>query len=411
MPTRRRKVFGPLFYSTLVVAFLVTSYVELELNESTIRGYLRERSEWQQEQALLAELKSEDSIVRERALAALLKGHSSAVVPYLVEAARDPRREVRALASRHLTEAGADLEVIIPVLVAASSDADDTIRLQAALAFDRIRMQVQFQAGGPVMGSAGNGTQSRLRADTIKVLRLLLRDRVTATRIAAADALGQFDADPGVAADLVAAAEDTDRQVQLAAARALLRINGPGDPTAGRILVSLMGSRDPVGDRMMVLETVKSATAQVQREAMTALASLLTEADHAIHPDVIDCLVAAGPLARSAVPALEQLLLDKDPEERNLAGVGIAKIEGKTGARTLPILLDLIADVAAMREKRQSLIEMIRQSNAADLVKVTPILIRQLGSRNPQIRADAMEMLGTIIGDTPAEMPAAPAGK
>ena len=102
---------------------------------------------------------------------------------------------------------------------------------------------------------------------------------------------------------------------------------------------------------------------------------------------------------------------DKDPDQRNMAGVAITKIEGKTSARTLPILLGLIADVAAMRDQRQSLIEMIRKSNAPDLVKVTPILIRQLGSKNPQVRVDAMEMLGTIIGDTPAEMPVATAGK
>ena len=222
--------------------------------------------------------------MRERTLAALMKGHSQAVVPYLVEAARDPRREVRALASRHLTETGADVEVIVPLLVAAANDADDTIRLQAALAFDRIRWHVEFQAGGPITGSSVKGTQTRSRVESIKALRLLLKDKVTPTRIAAADALGQFDADPGVAADLVAAAGDADRRLQLAAARALLKINGPGDPTAGRILVSLIGSRDPISDRMMTLEVVKSATAQVQGQAIAALASLLTEADLADPP-------------------------------------------------------------------------------------------------------------------------------
>ena len=64
MPTRRRRMFGPLFYSTVVIALLVASYVELEMNESTIRGYLREWSSRQQDQALLAELESEDSIAQ-----------------------------------------------------------------------------------------------------------------------------------------------------------------------------------------------------------------------------------------------------------------------------------------------------------------------------------------------------------
>jgi HEAT repeat protein len=411
MSTRKRRMFGPLFYSTLVIAVLVTVYVEFEIYQPNIQGYLQERAAWQQEQALLVELESEDSMTRERALAALMRAHSEAVVPYLVKAARDPRREVRALASRHLTETSSNLDVIVPALIAAASDADDAIRLQAALAFDRIRLQAEFQAGGATAGSSTKERQTRLSSECITTLRELLKDKVAPTRVAAADALGQFGPESGVTADLVTATADPDRRLQLAAAKSLLKINGPDDPTAGRVLVSLIGSRDPTGDRMMILDVVKSASAQIQGEAIAALASLLSEADLVIHQDVIDCLVAAGPVARTALPAIEKLLNDKDPMQRNMAGVAITKIGGKASAHTLSILLGLIADVTVEPEKRHSLIEMIRVSNAADLAKVTPILIRQLGNKNPQVRFDAMEMLGTIIGDTPAEMPVSTSGK
>ena len=224
------------------------------------------------------------------------------------------------------------MEVIVPLLVAAANDADDTIRLQAALAFDRIRWHAEFQPGGPSTGSSGTGTQTRFRVESIEALRRLLQDKVAPTRIAAADALGRLGPDPGVAADLVAAAGDSDRRLQLAAATAVLKINGPDDRAAGLVLVSLIGSRDPVGDRMMTLEVVKSANARVQGQAIASLASLLTEADPAIRQDAVDCLVAAGPVGRSALPALEQLLNDKDPDQRNMAGIAIAKIEGKTSA-------------------------------------------------------------------------------
>jgi hypothetical protein len=62
-------------------------------------------------------------------------------------------------------------------------------------------------------------------------------------------------------------------------------------------------------------------------------------------------------------------------------------------------------------DRRQRILEWIRELNAPDLAKVTPILIRQLGSKDPQVRTDALEMLGSIVGDFPAEMPALTLGK
>ncbi len=250
-----------------------------------------------------------------------------------------------------------------------------------------------------------------LRARSINALRALLKDKASPTRVAAADALEKLGADEEAAADLVAATGDSDRDVRFAAARALLKINGANDGAAGRTLVALIGSRDPIGDRLSILQAVNSASPEVQNRAIAVLSSLLGEDDLLIHPDVVDCLVAAGPRARPALPALERLLNGKTPEERGIAAIAIARIEGTTSPRTLPTLLRLIEDLAVPLDRRHKTLEWIRELNAPDLAKVTPILIRQLGSKDPQVRMDAMEMLGSIVGDFPAEMPAPTRGK
>ena len=407
MSKPRRRMFGPLFYSTLVISALLTISGEFVIHESTVRKYLEERGLLQQEQALLAELRSHESKVRDAALKALMQRRSKAVVPYLLEAAHDSRPEVRVLACRHLPETDADYAVMVPILVVAASDLVENIRCEAALAFGRIRSQRVSQGGVSIPITDVGGMAPGLRAESIKALRRLLKEKALGTRIAAADALGRLGPDPEAVVDLVAATRDAGRELQFSAAQALLKINGANDPTAGRTLVALIGSRDPIGDRLGILNLVRSTGEEVQDQVIVALASLLTEADPAIHQDAIDCLIAAGPRARTALPAIERLLNDKDPDRRCMAAIAVARVDGKISPRTLAILLRMIEDVDVLPERRQSIIELIRELNAADLVKATPILIRLLGSQFPQVRTSSLEMLGSIIVDAPAEMPAA----
>jgi hypothetical protein len=60
------------------------------------------------------------------------------VVPQLIEAARDPRADLRALACRYLIESGAKLDVVVPILVTAASDVEEKVRYEAACAFGRL---------------------------------------------------------------------------------------------------------------------------------------------------------------------------------------------------------------------------------------------------------------------------------
>jgi HEAT repeats len=260
---------------------------------------------------------------------------------------------------------------------------------------------------------ATHGTTSAdLRAACKKALRRLVHDRAGQTRIAAADALALFGPDPDAAADLAAAATaDNERDVRFAAARALLKVSGSNDPSAGRTLVALVSDAEPIGDRSAILDSVMSAGDQVQEQAIAALARLLADVDLSTHGDIVECLAACGPRARAALPVFERLLSDEDPAERAAAGIAIAAIEGKESERVVPILLKMIDDVAIAAENRQAALEKIRELNEAELVKATSILIRQLASRNAEVRRTAIDMLGAIIETTPAEMPAPPGSK
>ena len=78
---------------------------------------------------------------------------------------------------------------------------------------------------------------------------------------------------------------------------------------AGRTLVALVADPEPIADRRAVLDVVLSAGEDVQDQAVAALARLLADVDLTndqsdIHGDVVDCLVACGPRARAALPAL-----------------------------------------------------------------------------------------------------------
>ena len=91
----------------------------------------------------------------------------------------------------------------------------------------------------------------------MQALRRLLKDRSSAVRTAAAEALAGFGPDPAAAADLIAATGDLDRAVRFAASVALLKLNGPTDSPAARTLVALVADPDAVPDRLAIFEVLK----------------------------------------------------------------------------------------------------------------------------------------------------------
>jgi HEAT repeat protein len=391
----RRRMFGPLFYTTAAIAIAILLFKLVQIGAELPKKVV----EWQRQRALIAALRDEDSRAREAAAEALVRGGSGSALPCLIEAAHDSRSELRMLACRYLVQLNTEEEVVVPILIAAANDSDPGVRLEAALALGRIQHAVAVMPGGV--------TASGPRSEIITALRRLMEDNASATRVAAADALGRFGPDAATAADLVTATRDKERDVRLAAARALLKVSGPDDASAGQTLIALVGDPGPIADRRAVLDVVISAGAAVQDRAAAALAGLLNDADTSIDADVIDCLVPLGPRARVALPALGRLLDDEDSAHRAMAGLAFATIGGKSAPRAIPALLRILDDPSLAPEWRQSALEKIRELDEAELVKATPILIRQLASKDQDVRLAAMEMLGQVVSETPVELPTA----
>ena len=82
------------------------------------------------------------------------------------------------------------------------------------------------------------------------VLCRLLKDPDSEVRAAAAEGLGE-GAGAAAPRELIAAAADPDRNVRLAVAKAMLRRNGPDDPTASGLFCALVADpcRLPIGFR------------------------------------------------------------------------------------------------------------------------------------------------------------------
>jgi HEAT repeat protein len=399
---QRRRLFGPLLYGTLVVGALATAYTGVMTAWPAIKERWEVRS-------LAAALRGSDPRAREAAASALVWKGQRAGLPHLLEAARDPRAEVRLLALRTLVDALVNPRTVVPLLVAAADDGHDEVRLAAAQALGRVLRYAGSSVSQP--RAAANAAVEGQRAQARAALRRLLKDRAAEVRTAAADTLGELGPDPSVAADLATAADDEDRGVRLAAARALLKASGPGDQVAARTLVALVGDPSPIADRSAVMEVLMTVDWSTQDRAIAALAGLLTGGDPLVISDVIACLDAIGPKARGALPALERLVLDDDPGLRTAAGLAIVNIEGPGSRRAVAILVGFVTDERLSRERRHKALQRLRGRGASATAQVTPELIRQLGDTSADVRTAAVELLWLIVPDAPAQMPGAVGGK
>jgi HEAT repeat protein len=394
---KRRRVFGPLFYSTLVVALLALAFTAF------LRALpaLEERHELR---AAVDQLRNPDAGIRESAAVRLARRGDEAGLARLIEAARDPSAEVRASACRGLVAGQANPRVVVPVLVVAAKDTRDEVRLEAARGFGRV-VDLATYFALPTAGAPG-GLSPELRTECVDALRRLLGDRAYEVRAAAADALANYGPDPGLAGDLANATGDGERDVRFASAKALLKVNGPGDATAVKALVALAAEPDLVPDRRAVMEVVRAAGPEAQALAAEALARLVAPGtDPVVLHDVIGCLSLAGPGARATLPALEGLMKGKDPDLRYAAGMALAEIELFTSRRGAAVLITIVNDSEQPIEGRTAALETLRMVGPSALAKATPGLIRQLGDPKVDVRFAAAQLLSAIIGDTPAQMP------
>jgi HEAT repeat protein len=426
-----------LLYSTLVVAVLAAMYPA----SWHVEQVLRRIEDRRQVASLVAMLRAAEPATRESAANRLVARGPEVSLPVLREAARDPRGEVRALACKFLVKVGGNPTETVPVLIAAAADGREDVRIEAARGLGLAAMSRPRPKGAGASPGGPGGWKAALWDDALRTVRRLLQDRAGLVRAEAAGALARFGLDPSGSADLTAAVDDGDRAVRLAAARALLEINGRDDPRAACALIALAASTDAVPDRPEALRVVRTMGEAVQDRAVAALAGLLTRGDPDILPDVLACLPEAGPRAKAAVPALEAMLDHAEPALRAGAAMAIVAIEspedpqatgddtfgmpvmpvgagmgmmagmiapapaGRSNPRIASILARIVADAAVPRELREHALGMIRVADAPALAKASSDLVRQLADPDPNVRRTAIDLLSRIIDVAPAGLP------
>ena len=144
MARQRRRIFGPLLYSTLVLAVIATATTWVV---TVGADRMRTAGEREQLNAFATMLQNANPAIRERGAKFLLTKGPEVALPYLLEAARDPHSAARALACRSLVEAFADPAVVAPVLIAAAGDDRDEVRLEVARGLGRVRLHGALASG------------------------------------------------------------------------------------------------------------------------------------------------------------------------------------------------------------------------------------------------------------------------
>ena len=239
MSRPRRKMFGPFFYAALLAWALVAIYGGVEVARPRVETWLKQR-------AILKALRSPDIPTR-RGVALNLEHESPAFArAYLLEALGDPSIDVRLAACRSLAHHGYEPQTLIPVLSAAAADEKIEARVETARILSRIMALAAFQVRSSADGLADTAVQAR--SDSHSLLYRLLKDPVPEVRAAAADSLGEGGLDSSVAAQLIAAAGDSDRGVRLA-------IAAPCCGSMGRAIARPPASSPawlPIGSRLAI---------------------------------------------------------------------------------------------------------------------------------------------------------------
>lgn len=396
MVRQRKRMFGPLLYSTLLLGAFAAGYSALVVYGPALRD------QWNQ-RLLVNQAHSGDPKAREEALNSLVARGAGVAMPHVTAATHDPNINVRIAAWRHLIELTRDPAVVIPVLSSGSNDPDPHARQAAAYGFVHLADVTEGMTRTRVTGAGWNANR---RVESRKIVQRLLSDPNISVRISAAGALAKLGADPSSTTALEAAATDLDWDIRFAAASALLKLNGKADVTAVRTLLEFVALPGVIPERGAALETLKGISDQAFDQAVAALALRLSDADSAVRYDIIGCLAAAGTRARRALPVIEKLAQDPDPDVRKAAMTAIVSIEGPQSARGRAVLLKVISDPTLASEQRQTALITFREANPSALPTVTPRLISQLADPNPTVRLAAFELLSYIVPDAPAQIPA-----
>ena len=190
----------------------------------------------------------------------------------------------------------------IPPLTELLRDKEVWVRLKAAIALGMI---------GPEAKAA------------VPALTELLKDKYSQVRLVAAMTLGDIGPEAKAAVPaLTELLKDEDSEVLASAASFLVRI----DPEKAKILISVLKDMDRKAG-LSVRQAAAKALGKIGPEAKTAIPAL-TELlkDKEVRLDVAEALGKIGPEAKTAVPALTELLKDEKQQVQDAATEALKKI-------------------------------------------------------------------------------------
>ncbi len=431
---KRRRVFGPLFYATLVLGVLGL----------VVRGALyvdQAGTEWRRYSAVRDGVSSPDAPARARAYTELRAWPTEESQPILIAEARDAHANGRAEACWELAQTGKNLEELVPLLLDAGQDPREEVRERAVAAL----AWLLAQTGGNVVARerAMPERLETLRGYALEFFgRLAAEDGAESVRAAAVTAVADCATPVDSASVLEAATRDPKRSVRLAAGMALLKTKGADDPLAARTLVAYIADPAPIPDRVVVFQGIMETRHDpLRQQAVQAIATLMPKCEPAILPELILCLEVAGRQAAAAVPALEKLAKQSDdPVVRGRAGIAVAdllefhdlsevnlfedifeaprisgmvpteeEMSGKAevvpySPRVVAVLRRVMGDEAIGLEWRQGAILRLGHANPGELTDAAGLLIRQLGNEDPKVRVIAHRLLGQIVLQTPVKI-------
>lgn len=326
---RPRRRFGPLLYGTLILAVMVLIGIGGLLCWPLLRDAWRLH-------ALSRQLRNPSSspLLRGAAANELLRLGEGAEAVW-VQALQDPNEEVRILACRNLCWLSGVSKARTETFLRALTDRSTEVRRMAVSALGAI--------------GRGLGTSLSLEQKTAIVgrLRSALLDNDGEVRHHAAMALAQFPTDAADAiADLKFRLEDSEPAVRCAAAETLLKIghleNGPAIATLHSLILDAVSPGwNPAFPSMsceQIFATLNELAPVAAESLLPTLIGWLHKPDRTHQYVALDCLATLGPRARSAIPAIENLLEHPDLRVGEVAARTIIQIDVRPARRAIEVL-------------------------------------------------------------------------
>jgi HEAT repeat protein len=335
----------------------------------------------------------------------LIGSRAAAAVPDLIAVLkrREARRAFRGQVTFALGRIGEPSDAIIPPLIAALTDSKKELRERAAEALGRI------------------GSSAR---KAVPELAAALKDDEATVAIKACQALS-FIGESEAAQPLLAAFQSDRTEVAVEAGRALWRLGPKADPVVPALLTLAEGAVEKTAPARDLL-------ASFGPRIVPMLVKALRDNDAAKREAAVDVLGRIGPPAREAISPVLAALKDKSPAVALMAALAVAQINATRGGPAVKVLTDALdvpgasialADlgrfaraavpdlVAALKPRKQSANhEFIRLNAQLALARIgqpaVPALIAALKDKREGVAPLAGGALGWILPPPKEAVPA-----